>query len=91
MIQQPNCFSGFETRIRYVDVKSTPVYFYVQRNSNFNATKTPIPFGVERLNVGGAMDFWRLESSRYHGMEFTNFHSPDLRIFLHLHQELFWI
>ena len=56
IIQQPNYFSGFETRIGYVDVKSTPIYFYVQRNSNFNATKTPIPFDVERLNVGGAMD-----------------------------------
>ena len=57
IIQQPNCFAGFQTWIGYVDVKSSPVYFYVQRNSPiFNTIGTPIPFDVERLNVGGAMN-----------------------------------
>ena len=57
IIQQPNCFAGFQTLIGYVDVKSSPVYFYVQRNSPiFNTIGTPIPFDVERLNVGGAMN-----------------------------------
>ena len=51
-----NCFAGFETQIGYVDVKSSPVYFYVQRSATFNVTKTPIPFDTERLNVGGAMN-----------------------------------
>ena len=56
-IQHPNCFAGFQTWIGFVDVKSSPVYFYVQRNSvTFNTTNTPIPFDVERLNVGGAMN-----------------------------------
>ena len=57
IIQQPNCFAGFQTWIGYVDVKSSPVYFYVQRNDiYFNTINTPIPFDVERLNVGGAMN-----------------------------------
>lgn len=37
-------------------MKSTPVYFYVQRNENFNQTKTPISFDVEKLNAGGAFN-----------------------------------
>ena len=52
-----NYFVGFQDRIGYVDVKSSPVYFYVNRNSgSFNTTNTPIPFEKELLNVGGAMD-----------------------------------
>ena len=49
-------FTGFQTWIGQVDVKLSPVYFYVQRGGDFNGTDTPIPFDVERLNVGGAMD-----------------------------------
>ena len=48
--------TGFQTWIGYADVKSSPTYFYVQRNASFNETKTPIPFDVELLNVGGAMN-----------------------------------
>ena len=39
-----------------VDVKTSPVYFYVQRSAHFSTTKTPIPFDLERLNVGGGMN-----------------------------------
>ena len=39
-----------------IDIKSLPIYFYVQRSSDFNGTGTPIPFELERLNVGGAMN-----------------------------------
>ncbi len=39
-----------------VDVKSSPVYFYVQRSSPFNTTNIPIPFQLEKLNIGGAMN-----------------------------------
>ena len=43
--------------IGQVDVKSSPVYFYVQREAYyFNTTNTPIPFDRERLNIGGAMN-----------------------------------
>ena len=52
----PMGFAGFQTLIGYVDVKSSPVYFYVQRRDNYNKTRTPIPFDYERLNVGGAMN-----------------------------------
>ena len=82
IIQQPNRFAGFQTWIGYVDVKSSPVYFYVQRNNHYNATGTPIPFDVERLNVGGAMN---LTSGKFtaprngiYGFAFTGFaHFPS--------------
>ena len=47
-------FSGFQTRIGYVDVKSSPVYFYFQRYCIvFNTiTDTPNSFETERLNGG---------------------------------------
>ena len=52
----PTCYTGFQTWIGYNDVKSLPVYFYVQRNGYFNMTNTPIPFQMEKLNIGNAMD-----------------------------------
>ncbi|EFX82669.1 C1q and tumor necrosis factor-related protein-like protein 2 [Daphnia pulex] len=42
--------------IGYADVKSAPVHFYVQRNSSFNTTETPIPFVLARVNEGNAMN-----------------------------------
>ena len=48
--------TDFQMRIGYVDVKSSPVYFYVQRKAHFNTPKTPIPFDSEILNIGGAMN-----------------------------------
>ena len=39
-----------------VDVKSSPVYFHVQRSSTFNFIGTTIPFQIEQLNVGGGMN-----------------------------------
>ena len=47
---------GFQKWIGYADVKSVPVYFYVQRNSNFATVSTPIPFQLARVNEGNAMD-----------------------------------
>jgi hypothetical protein len=47
---------GFQKWIGYVDVKSAPVYFYVQRNSTFNLVGTPIPFNLAVVNEGNAMD-----------------------------------
>ncbi|XP_046456152.1 uncharacterized protein LOC124203522 [Daphnia pulex] len=42
--------------IGYVGVKSVPVHFYVQRNSLFNSTGTPIPFRFARVNEENAMN-----------------------------------
>jgi hypothetical protein len=42
--------------IGYADVKSAPVHFYVQRSSSFDTTETPIPFDLEVVNEGNAMD-----------------------------------
>jgi hypothetical protein len=42
--------------IGYVDVKSAPVHFYVQRNSDFGTTGTPIPWDLARVNEGNAMN-----------------------------------
>lgn len=39
-----------------MDVKTASVHFYVQRDSPFNTANSVIPFQVERLNVGGAMN-----------------------------------
>ena len=37
-------------------MKSFPVNFYVQKTSNFSVANTPVPFEVEILNIGGAMN-----------------------------------
>jgi hypothetical protein len=42
--------------IGYADVKSLPTYFYVQKNAPFSTFGVPIPFEIERLNIGGAMN-----------------------------------
>ena len=47
---------GFQKWIGYADVQSAPVYFYVQRSSNFASLSTPIPFQLARVNEGNAMD-----------------------------------
>ena len=36
--------------------KSSPVYFYVQRNTQFATKNVLIQFEIESLNVGGAMN-----------------------------------
>ena len=41
--------------IGYSDVKSTPVYFYVQKNMSQLALGV-VPFELTRLNIGGAID-----------------------------------
>ncbi|EFX82762.1 hypothetical protein DAPPUDRAFT_316492 [Daphnia pulex] len=47
---------GFQKWIGFADVKSTPVHFYVQRNSNYGTKYTPIPFDLARVNEGNAMN-----------------------------------
>jgi hypothetical protein len=49
-------FTDKQKWIGYADIKSAPVYFYVQRNSDFNKTETPIPFDLAVVNEGNAMD-----------------------------------
>ena len=39
-----------------VDVKSAPTYFYVQKTNSFSDIGIPMPFEVEKANVGNAMD-----------------------------------
>lgn len=46
---------GSQSLIGYSDVKSLPVYFYVQKNMNRNITGT-VPFELTKLNIGGAMN-----------------------------------
>ena len=48
--------AGFQTWIGQVDVKSSPVYFYVQRSTSFSTEGVAIPFEVTRLNAGNAMN-----------------------------------
>jgi hypothetical protein len=49
-------YEGFQKWIGFEDIISSPTYFYVQKTINFNQANTPIPFEVEILNVGGAMN-----------------------------------
>lgn len=49
-------YLGFQTWIGFADVKSTAVYFYLQRTTNYVATKTVVTFEVTKLNVGNAMN-----------------------------------
>jgi hypothetical protein len=50
-------YEGFQKWIGFEDIISSPTYFYVQKSLNdFNQINTPIPFEVEILNVGGAMN-----------------------------------
>ena len=44
-----------ETRLGFVDVKTNPVYFYVQRTGDYKTTGN-IPWTVSRLNLGNAID-----------------------------------
>ncbi|XP_046646355.1 uncharacterized protein LOC124336550 [Daphnia pulicaria] len=48
--------AGFQKFIGFVDVKSQPVHFYVQRNDSFFTQNTPIPFEFAWVNEGNAMD-----------------------------------
>ncbi|XP_046456945.1 E3 ubiquitin-protein ligase BRE1-like isoform X1 [Daphnia pulex] len=48
--------NGKERWIGYVDVKSAPVHFFVQKNSSFVQKDKPIPFELSVLNVGDAMN-----------------------------------
>ncbi|XP_032795107.2 uncharacterized protein LOC116931623 [Daphnia magna] len=47
---------GFRQCGEYGNLKSSPVYFYVQRNNLFSKESTPISFDLEIINVGEAMN-----------------------------------
>ena len=51
-----------------VDVKSTPVYFHVQRNQMYSIVGTTIPFQVVRLNVGGGMNIFTASQLLYQAL-----------------------
>ncbi len=40
----------------YNDIISSPVQFFVTRNTNWGTLNTPIQFQIERLNIGNAMN-----------------------------------
>jgi len=48
--------AGYETRYGFVDVKSSPVHFFVTRSSSWNTLNVPMKFDVEKLNLGGGMN-----------------------------------
>ena len=69
-----------ETLFGSVDVKSKSVYFYVQRTSEFSLSNVVLPFELEVVNVGGAMNisegvFSAPVSGIYH-FEFSALKSP---------------
>ncbi|XP_057365354.1 uncharacterized protein LOC130699603 [Daphnia carinata] len=46
----------FQKRIGYQDIKTKPIYFYVQKDKHFSARDVPLPFERSVINIGGAMD-----------------------------------
>ena len=46
---------GFQSLVGYSEVKSSPVYFYVQK-SGATVAVGRIPFELTKLNIGGAMN-----------------------------------
>ncbi len=83
-----------EARLGYVDIKTSPVYFYVQRTSSFSAAGAVIPFQREMLNQGGAMN---LETGTFTAPRNGTYHfafsgikdgpGGDMYIFLQLNGE----
>jgi len=47
--------TGYETRYGFVDIKSSPVHFFVTRTSEWSTLGT-IPFQKEYLNLGSGMN-----------------------------------
>ena len=69
-----------ETAVGVVDVKSSPVYFHVQRNEPYTLNGTTIPFQIEQLNVGGGMDItsgiFTVPKSGIYFFSFTGIKTP---------------
>jgi hypothetical protein len=49
-------FSGLQTWIGYVDLKSEPVYFNVERNTSYSTFNEAMPFDWETLNAGNTFN-----------------------------------
>ena len=45
-----------ETMMGYMDIKTSAVYFHVRRKTIFSEVQKTIPFEIENLNIGNAMD-----------------------------------
>lgn len=45
-----------ETRVGYIDIKSAPVYFFIEKDADHYTHDTPIPFEIEKKNIGNAID-----------------------------------
>ncbi len=61
-----NVIIGFQTRIGYRPTstlcQSSPVFFYVQRSSNFGTKNVPIPFELEAEHQwGNEFSIWNLQ------------------------------
>jgi len=72
-------FAGYESVIGFNDLKtSSPgVSFYVQREPSYSSVLTVIPYEVEQLHIGGAMNltsgiFTAPVNGRYH-FSFTSY------------------
>ena len=77
--------SDLETRFGYVNIKSSPVHFYAQKQGG-SRPNSVLTFEVERLNVGGAMKintgvFTAPRNGTYHfSFSFMNFGSLAIGI-----------
>ncbi|XP_057376926.1 uncharacterized protein LOC130698163 [Daphnia carinata] len=48
--------SDYQKAIGYQDIKSKPVYFYVQKTQSYSEVSVPIPYELTIINSGEAMD-----------------------------------
>lgn len=51
-----NNFTDFQKWIGYEDIQSMPTYFSVKKDAEFSIMNIPIPYEVEVVNTGSAMD-----------------------------------
>ncbi|EFX66961.1 hypothetical protein DAPPUDRAFT_115861 [Daphnia pulex] len=70
---KPTNDAGFQKLIGYVDVKTSPVYFYAQKTSNSVKRNAAIPFDLLRFNVGNAMNTSGIFVARTSGKYFFSF------------------
>ena len=79
-----------ETTVGVVVVKSSPVYFHVQRNSSHGTGNTKIPFQIERLSVGGGMNITSgIFTAPKSGIYFFSFTGLKVNAASQLHVELY--
>jgi len=82
-----------EKRVGFLDLKSSSINFYVQKNTGFDQPNRVIPFEVELLNEGRAMDLksgtFKAPLSGIYYFSFRGFHEPLQTLFSSFNYHVF--